>query len=116
MLVTRVREVGRLALHVNPVREHSTIGALVLTVDPSDRTEIDVQQVGEALGLTRAESRVAVAITRGKCIQDIAAETGRAHATVKWHIREIYLKLGLKRQTQLTDLVRSVAEVPRLPD
>ena len=116
MVVTRVRDVGRLALHVTPVPGHSTIGALALTVDPSSRTEVDARQVGEALGLTRAESRVAVAITLGKRIKDIAAETGRAQATVKWHIREIYLKLGLKRQMELAELVRSVAEVPRLPD
>ena len=38
--------------------------------------------------------------------------TGWARATVKWHIREIYLKLGLTRQMELA---RSVAEIPRLP-
>ena len=116
MLVTRGRHVGRLVLHISPVRDHSTIGALVLAVDPSERIELDVEYVGEALGLTRAESRVAVAITQGKRIEDIAAETGRARATVKWHIREIYLKLGLTRQMELAELVRSVAEEPRLPD
>ena len=122
MPVTRANNVGRLALHVSPVRgvgagpNHSDIGALVLTVDPADRTEIDVQQVGEALGLTRGESRVAVAITSGKRIEDIAAETGRVRATVKWHIREIYVKLRITRQMELAELVRAVAELPRLPD
>ena len=87
MLVTRGRHVGRLVVHISPERDHSAIGALVLAVDPSERIELDVEHVGEALGLTRAESRVAVAITQGKRIEDIAAETGRARATVKWHMR-----------------------------
>ena len=47
----------------------------------------DPARVAEALGLTRAESVVAVLLAQGKTIDDVAAETGTSRSTVKWHIR-----------------------------
>ena len=78
-----------------PLAESSTgvdtrVGALVLAVDPADRTGFDPERVGKALGLTPAESRVAVSLAQGKTIDDIAAETGPSRTTVKWHIRPPY--------------------------
>ena len=84
MVVSRPETLSRLVLHVSPVHDagagpgQSRIGALVLAVDPADRTGIDPERVGEVLGLTRAESHIAVLLAQGKTIDDIAVETGGA--------------------------------------
>ena len=120
MLVSRPETRSRLVLHVSPVHDagmesrRSRVATLVLAVDPADRTGIDPVRVGKALGLTRAESRVAVSLAEGKTIDDIARETGRSRTTVKWHIRHIYAELGVSRQIELSHLVTSLADVPRL--
>ena len=120
MLVGRPGTRSRLVLHVSPVHDpgmesrKSRVAMLVLAIDPADRTGIDPARVGKALGLTRAESRVAVSLAEGKTIDDIAAESGRSRTTVKWHIRHIYAELGVSRQIELAHLVTSLADVPRL--
>ena len=120
MLIGRPETRSRLVLHVSPVHDpgmesrKSRIATLVLAVDPADRAGIDPVRLGKALGLTRAESRVAVSLAEGKTIDDIAAESGRSRTTVKWHIRHIYAELGVSRPIELAQLVTSLADLPRL--
>ena len=101
--------------HVSPMHdagiESGGVGALVLVVD-ADRAAIDPGRVGKALGLTPAESRVAVALAEGRTIDRIAAESGRSPNTVKWHIQHIYAELGVSRQIELAQLVASLADLP----
>ena len=66
------------------------------------------------LGLTPAESRIAVLLAQGRSIDEVAAATGRRRTTVKWHIRHIYAKHGLSRQAELMRLVDSLADVPEV--
>ena len=102
--------------HVSPVHdagiESAGVGALVLVVDPADRAAIDPGRVGKALGLTPAESRVAVALAEGRTIDRIAAESGRSRNTVKWHIQHIYAELGVSRQIELAQLIASLTGLP----
>ena len=118
MLLSRSEPRARLALHVNPMLDargepgQASVGALVLAVGSTVRTGIDPARVGDALGLTRAESRVAVLLSQGKSIDDVAAETGRRPTTVKWHLRHIYAKCGIKRRMDLAELVTSLTEIP----
>ena len=118
MPVTRPAPLPKLAVHVSPVTgdgDHpprSRIGALVLAADPAERAAMDPRRVAAALGLTPAESRIAVMLARGMRIDDIAAETGRSRTTVKWHMRHIYDKHGLSRQIELAQLVMSLADLP----
>ncbi len=120
MPVGRAGTRSPLVLHVSPVHDPGTearrsrVAALVLAVDPADRAGIDPERVRKALGLTRAESRVAVALAEGRTIDDIAAGTGRSRTTVKWHIRHIYAELGVSRPIELAQLVTSLADIPRL--
>ena len=99
MLVSRSQPLSRLVLHVSPMRnagakpDRGGAGALVLVVDPTDRTVLDPERVGEALDLTRAQSHVAVLLAQGKSIDEVAALTGRRRSTVKWahptHLRPV---------------------------
>ena len=107
-----------LLMHVRPMCDGEVglrarrAGALVLVIDPTDRVSIDPRQVAAVLGLTPAESRVAVSLAQGKTIGDIAAATGRSPTTVRWHVKHIFAKHGLSRQVELVKLVMSVAGVP----
>ena len=119
MAVTRAAPRLPLTLHVSPVSEGAThpprspFGALVLVVDPAHRPGLDPDLVGEALGLTPAESRVATLLAEGRTIDDVAALLGRSRTTVKWHIGNIYDKHGLSRQVELAQLVMPLADAWR---
>ncbi len=117
MLVTRREALPRFVLHVSPVAEGgpaprgSRLGALVLVDDPSARTAVDPERLRAALDLTPAESRIAALLAEGRTIDAVAAATGTRRSTVTWHMRHIYEKLGLGRQTELMQLVASLADV-----
>ena len=106
-----------LTLHINPVSLRADFGAqrvaaLVLLVNPEQPPHIDPVQVAALLGLTRAESRVAVALARGQSVRDIAVTTYRTQASVRWHVRQIHAKLGISRQADLVRMVMTAAGVP----
>ena len=113
--VQRSPTLPRMAVHVLPVavegREFviSRVAALVLMVDPGAKPRVDVERVGASLGLTRAESRVAVALAEGASVRDIATTTGRQESSVRWLIKQIHAKLEIPRNADLVRMVLSAA-------
>ena len=109
----------RLVLHASPVggagldARAGRVAALVLVVDPAMRGIVDPGVVGTVLGLTPAESRIAVLLAQSRTIRDIAVATGRSEGTVRWHVKRVLGKLGLSRQMELVQLVMSLSNVPR---
>ena len=69
--------------------------------------------VATVLGLTRAESQVAVALAQGRSVHDIAGSTGRQVSSIYWHLKRSYRKLGITRQAELVDLVQALTELAR---
>ena len=57
-----------------------------------------------ALHLTEMESRVAVLLAEGM--------TGRGESTIRSHVKHMFAKHGLSRQTELVRLVLSLAGAP----
>ena len=118
MMVKRSVVSPGLVLHTMPVRDERTdmrpsgVAALVLVVDPASRARIDPALVGALLGLTPAESHVAVMLAQGYTIRQIAIETGRSEGTIRWHIKHIFGKLGIARQVELVQLVMSLGDLP----
>lgn len=118
MTVRRSAARTRLALHIHPVASsgrHSPSGrvaALVLVVDPERRVEVDPEMIEVALGLTPAESRLAVMVATGYSLRTIAALTRRTEGTVRWHLKQIFRKQGISRQS---DLVRRVLALDGIP-
>ena len=119
VMVSREQSMTRLVVHVSPVhRGAAQAGAgqvcvLVLVIDPEGRWRIDANRLGTILGLTPAESLVAMMLAEGKTIRDIAKATVRRETTVKWHVRHIFDKVGVSRQADLVRLVLSVADIPK---
>ncbi len=123
MVVTRpVNLPPRLVVHVSPVGggrpdlRASRIGAIVLVVEPESRMSADPELVAGALGLTAAETRVAIMLAEGCTLRDIAAATGRSTGTVRWHLKQIFNKNRISRQVELVQLVRSISAMARDPD
>ena len=91
----------------------SRVAALVLVVVPGGRVRIDAGMVSSVLGLTPAESEVAVWLAQGYAIRDIAIKTGRSPSTIRWHIKHIFAKHGISRQVELVQLVLSLSDLPK---
>ena len=62
------------------------------------------------LGLTTAESRVAVFLAEGRTVPDVAADSERAENSIRTHLKRIHRKLGVSRRADLVRLVLSVPE------
>ena len=84
------------------------LAALVLIRDP-DANRLDPVAVGDLLGLTAAESRVAVLLAKGRSIRDIARELDRSEHTVRWTLKQVFSKTGSASQA---DLVRLLLLMP----
>ena len=116
MLLRRSPVLPRFVVHVKPVGARQvdfgarSVAALVLIVEPGRQTRIDPGLVATTLGLTPAESEVAVWLAEGRTVRDIAVATGRKESTVYWHLRQICSKLAISRQADLVRLVLSIAE------
>ena len=110
-------DLPKLALHISPVHAQGLdfgiphVAALVLVVDPTRRPRPDARLVADVLGLSQAESQVAVMLAEGRTIRDIARATDRQVSTVKVLLRRAYRKLGISRQT---DLARRVLSLPNV--
>ena len=108
---------ARLVVHVSPLRDPvaplrpGRVAALALVVDPARQAPVDPELAAAALGLTPAESQIAVLLAEGRGIDDIAAATWRGAGTVRWHLKRIFTKHGLSRQTELVRLVLSLADL-----
>ena len=119
MKITRARARTPLVLEVCPVRrEHAgwgrgDVAALVLLVDPAARPRIDPAFAARVLGLSPAESRVAVDLAAGRTVVGIAAELGCAESTVHTHVRRAYRKLGIRKQTELVRRITSLEALTR---
>ena len=107
MKVTRSKARAPLVLEIHPVRGTGSdyrvlrVKALVLIVDPAVRPRVDPDLVAAVMGLTPAESRVAVALATGQTIAGVADALGCAASTVKTHLKRVYRKQGIRNQTEL---------------
>ena len=117
MLLSRPSALPPFVVHVRPVPVPQPdygarhVAALVLIVEPGHRQRVDPGLVATTLGLTPAESQVAVRVAAGKSVGEIAAATGRTKGAVYWHLKQIYQKLPVSRQADLVRLVLSIGEL-----
>ncbi len=118
MMVRQLSPLPMLALHVKPVtsREEAFrsrhVAALVLIIDPVNWARIKPELVKEVLGLTPSEVEIAICLTEGKSIRQIAAATGRSYDTVRFHLRHIFTKLGVSRQIEVAQAVLALSHLP----
>ena len=116
MMLRRTAASSQFVVHVKPVGSwQSDLGAqrvavLVLIAEPGRPPRIDPSFVAAALGLTAAESQMAVRLAEGQTVRDIAAAMGLQANSIYFHLKHIYQKQGISRQVDLVRLVLSLTE------
>ena len=107
MRITRRRARSPLVLEIHPVPVKGAdslaarVRALVLIVDPAARPRVDPGLASRLLGLSPMESRVAVAVAGGQTVAGMADALDCGESTVKTHLKRVYRKLGVRKQTEL---------------
>ena len=84
---------------------------LVRVTDPEGELHLPEQKLRELFGLTIAECRVALAMFAGALPQDAAATLGVSVNTLRTHLKRIFEKTGVNRQSALIGLMMRVADL-----
>ncbi len=72
-------------------------------------TEQATREALRSLGLTPAEVKVAASIASGRSPEEAAEDLGIALSTARHHVKRIYEKLAIRRQSELVRIVNDVA-------
>jgi DNA-binding CsgD family transcriptional regulator len=84
---------------------------LEATLDRLLLSEMDTKTLAN-LSLTPAATRLAIALFKGQSVEAYAKEAAISINTARWHVRQIYAKTGVKRQTELVRmLLKSTARI-----
>ena len=118
MTVSRAADSTPLVLHIHPLSGSGRpfggqqIAALALVLNPASRARIDPGLVALGLRLTATQGELAAMLASGHSLSHIAAATGRTKSTVRWHLQQIFRRLGISRQAELVRRVLSLEGVP----
>jgi DNA-binding CsgD family transcriptional regulator len=114
ILISR-RSLSPLHLLVVPTRNleldlSTSAAAVVFIVDPARRLRPASEILSGLYRLTPAECRVALLLSDGKSLSEIAQILGVSRNTLKTQVASVYSKTGTSRQSQL---VRLLAQFPQ---
>jgi DNA-binding CsgD family transcriptional regulator len=96
---------SHLAPHLRTaIRIRRRIVDLEATLDRLLVGELDVKILAK-LGLTPAQTRLASALFKGQSVEAYAREAAISIGTARWHVNQIYAKTGVKRQSELIQML-----------
>ena len=102
-----------LTVYVNRTNgSQPSVAAIVMVVDPWRQVRLNPEQVAKSLGLTPAESRVAVALAEGMTAGEIAQATNRKPDSVRWLVQQALARTYSQRQADLVRLVLASSHLP----
>jgi DNA-binding CsgD family transcriptional regulator len=104
---------------VKPAASHSSAGdrAMLGAVAVFLSTERGITEstgagIQKLLGLTNKETQLALCLANGRSLQESAADIGITLSTARAHLRAIFAKTGIDRQSRLVRVIlRSVAAI-----
>lgn len=79
--------------------------AMFLRDSEASSAATDVEVVRRLFGLTRTEAALAQVLTEGLAVNDVAKRMNICRNTARTHLRSIFFKTGVTRQTQLVRLL-----------
>lgn len=82
--------------------------AILFVFDPDSAPPMPDTLLMEAFGLTRAETALTLALLHGETVDEYCARAGISRNTALTHMRAIFDKLGIKKQTELIRLLNGV--------
>lgn len=111
MTLARLESENPLFISVTPVRgeQRAIFGGmptvLVCVSDPDAEVPISDRRLRESLGLSRAESRIAIQLMDGCSPREAAERLGISYYTVRGHLARMFGKTGTHRQSELVRLM-----------
>ncbi len=101
-------------IHVVPLRRaardiFTSASAILLVAIPGNRAAPGVELIAALLDLTPAEARLAHALATGQSLAQAARAMGTMPSTARTHLKRIFAKTGMSRQSDLLSLLASVA-------
>lgn len=84
---------------------------VILITDPEQGLERQPYKALQILGLTPAEARIGVLIAEGLEAKSVAERLGNSVSTVRSTMRQIYDKLGIRKQSELSYIVAKLGSV-----
>jgi DNA-binding CsgD family transcriptional regulator len=86
------------------LRKGGAAAGLFIT-DPEEEAALDNQALHELFGLTPAEIRLSIALVKGKSVEEYSQEAAISSNTARTHVKRIYSKTGVRRQSELVRLL-----------
>jgi DNA-binding CsgD family transcriptional regulator len=113
------RDEGRTPYVVRVAPVSTTAGynlpaAMILVANP-DENLISQRELAELYGLSPAESRLALALARGKRLTSLVAEFGVQVTTLRTQLSSVLRKCEVERQADLIRLIGSIPVVQLVP-
>lgn len=94
---------------VSPFRVSSRQGlAAVLLIDPERNPKPKATLISKLFGFTPAETKMAILLADGTCVEDAAAKLHITMNTARTHVKRMLDKSGLRRQTDLILLLNKI--------
>lgn len=109
------RDIGIIARPVATADYLHAAGAPALALylaDPERQMQVNARALRELFDLTPTEAAISACVANGLSVRESAARLGIASNTVRTHLRSIFAKTGVSRQSQLVHLVHT--SVPEL--
>lgn len=69
---------------------------------------LNAKTLGDTLGLTPTETRLALLLTRGRTLKDFAIEEGMSWHTARTHLKNMMRKTHVRRQIDLVQQLRNM--------
>ena len=106
-LVVSVKRIGGANNRLFPAPERS---AIIIIRDPQRQPSAPPAELLRQLyGLSKTEAAIAINLSVGKAIEEIAAIQGIRISTLRWHLKAIFAKTGASRQAELVRLVARIS-------
>ncbi|MBL4740405.1 MAG: hypothetical protein JKY12_05390 [Sneathiella sp.] len=106
MTVTRENSDAPLTILLAPIGTGiAGKGAVIFVSDPIEPIELSIDTICRLYALTPAEGRLALGLTNGNKLDDLAEEWGVSMHTVRSQLRQIFRKTDTSRQSELVKLI-----------
>ena len=88
--------------------------AFVMIMDAGTPANTVEKELRHLYGLTQTETRLAMVLMEGDSLEDCCMELGIRRSTGRMHVRNLFVKTGVRRQSELVSLLlRSIGLGPR---
>ncbi|MGU7768823.1 helix-turn-helix transcriptional regulator [Burkholderia sp. MR1-5-21] len=113
MTLNRSAGRARLGLRVRPLPVDEQSGrkrraaAVVLVRDPDCLPQMSGETLQAMFNLTRSEASLALHLVQGRTLQEAADTMAIRHNTARAHLRAVFSKVGVTRQTELIQAIQN---------